>query len=482
MRFLLTILAICAWMFFLPQGRGETPEWFRYRGPNMNGLSPEPGQLGNMPPGGLTTLWTSQVGTGHASVVISGGLLYTTGNRTNLDTVYCLNATNGHVVWSNSYSSALFAVNYEGGTSGSPTIDGDRVFTLGKWGDLFCFNRFNGSILWRTNIQQAHQLRLANWGLSSAPLVDGHRLYLNAGGRGMALNKNNGRLIWLNDTNRNGYATPVPWTADGVPSLLIFSLRELVSVRAEDGLPQWAIPWMSYQDINASDPIPYNGRFLATSDARPGSMITFTNGALATNWSHPSLSTHLSPGVVISNHLYTFAGNAKLGPHYFICVNMDTGVQRWVRTDLLVGSIIGVGNRLVVLDGSGKLLILNADPSNSQNNAVKLQVLNATTFAPPAFNRGVLYVRDISGTLKALAMPWTPEATPIICIQNTAQPGRVVVSWPAGATNYQLQAAALAQLPAGWTAVTNPPTVVGGSKVVTNEATGDGKAFRLLKP
>ncbi len=482
MRFSLTLLAVCAWMLLPPHGLAETAEWFRYRGPNMNGISPEPGQLGNFPVSGVTTLWTSQVGTGHACVVISGGLLYTTGNRTNLDTVYCLNATNGQVVWSNSYPSALYAVNYEGGTSGSPTIDGDRLYTIGKWGDLFCFNRFTGAILWSTNIQQAHQLRLANWGLASAPLIDGHRLYLNAGGRGMALNKNTGRLLWLNDTNRNGYSTPVPWLADGVPSLLIFGLRELVSVRADNGLPQWAIPWTAYQDINASDPIPYKGRFLATSDARPGSMISYSNGILTTNWTFSSLSTHLSPGVVISNHLYTFVGNAKLGPYYFICVDMETGLQEWVRTDLAVGAVIGVGNRLVVLDGSGKLLILNADPSSSQNNAVQLQVLNATTFAPPAFNRGVLYVRDIRGTLKALALPWTPEATPILCIQKTPQPGRVVVTWPTSATNYQLQAAPLPALTGGWVNVTNPPVIFGNEKVVTNEASGTGRAFRLLKP
>ena len=469
-------------MCLLPQGRGSSPEWFRYRGPNMNGISPESGQLGTMPVGGLTTLWTSQVGTGHASVVISGGLLYTTGNRTNRDTVYCLNVNNGQVVWSHSFAAALDANQYEGGTSATPTIDGERLYTISKWGDLFCFNRTDGTILWQTNIQAAHQLRLAIWGIASSPLIDGNRLYLNAGGRGMALNKNNGALIWISNTNRNGYATPVPWLAEGVPSLMIFSQRELVSVRASDGLPQFAIPWTSFQDVNACDPIPYQGRFLVTSDGRPGSMITYSNATLSTNWSYSSLSTHLSPGVVMSNHLYTFVGNVKTGPFYFICVDMDTGIQRWVRTDLLVGAVIGVGGRLVVLDGSGKLLLLNANPSDSQNNAVKLQVLNTTTWAPPAFNRGTLYVRDISGTLKALALPWTTAAIPELGIQKTPQPGRVVVTWPTSATNYQLQAAPLPALSGGWVNVTNSPVIFGNEKVVTNEASGTGRAFRLLKP
>ena len=469
-------------MSLLPHGRGSGPEWFRYRGPNMNGISSEPGQLGAMPVGGLTTLWTSQVGTGHASVVTSGGLLYTTGNRTNQDTVYCLNVNNGQVVWSHSFPAALDANQYEGGTSATPTIDGDRLYTISKWGDLFCFNRTDGAILWRTNIQAAHQLRLAIWGIASSPLIDGSRLYLNAGGRGMALNKNNGALIWLSNTNRNGYATPVPWLAEGVPSLMIFSQRELVSVRASDGLAQWAIPWSSYQDVNACDPIPYQGRFLATSDGRPGSMITYSNATLSTNWSYSALSTHLSPGVVISNHLYTFVGNVKTGPFYFICLDMDTGIQRWVRTDLFVGAVIGVGGRLVVLDGLGRLLLLNADPSNRQDNAVKLQVLNTTTWAPPAFNRGTLYVRDIGGTLKALALPWTTDTIPAICIEKITQPGRVVVSWPTSATNYQLQAAPFPPVPGVWVNVTNPPAIVGNSKVVTNEAQGIGRTFRLRKP
>ena len=486
MRFLLPILAFCAWMCLLPHGRGAAPEWSQYRGPSRTGISGEPGTLANWSGAGPVELWVSQVGTGYASMTIADGRLYTTGNRTNLDTVYCLNATNGQVLWSHSYPALLDPNQYEGGTSATPMVDGDRLYTVSKWGDLFCFNRTNGAIIWQTNVKEEFNLRLNFWGIASSPLIVGDQLVLNAGADGLSLNKSDGALRWLHNTNRNGYAMPVLYNAEGTPSVLIFGFTNLVSVRVADGVPNWAMYWKTFQDVNACDPILYRGRILVTSDRSTtprdtGMMLSVTNNSLTTNWSSSALKTHLSPGVVLGQHLYTFIGNVKDVGH-FICLDLETGAQRWVRPNIPAGAVISAGGRLVALQGDGWLALLDANPNSAQSSAPQVKVLNGRCWAPPAFNRGILYVRDATGTLKALQMNWTPENIPLMAIQKASQPGRVVVSWPVSATNYQLQAAPLPPVPGGWVNVTNPPAVVGNTKVVTNDAPGAGKAFRLLKP
>jgi outer membrane protein assembly factor BamB len=53
--------------------------------------------------------------------------------------VFCFDAVSGKPVWKHSYPAELGDKYYEGGTTGTPTFDGDRLYWLSRWGDLFCF-------------------------------------------------------------------------------------------------------------------------------------------------------------------------------------------------------------------------------------------------------------------------------------------------------------------------------------------------------
>ena len=63
---------------------------------------------------------------------------------------------------------------------------------------------------WRTALADVADLRLPIWGFSSAPLIIGNRLFVNANLAGIALDKNDGRLLWASGRGVCGYATPVP--------------------------------------------------------------------------------------------------------------------------------------------------------------------------------------------------------------------------------------------------------------------------------
>ena len=59
-----------------------------------NGLL-ETDWLFQWPEQGPTIAWKASVGTGFSSVTVADGRLYTMGNRSNIDTVYCLDAVTG---------------------------------------------------------------------------------------------------------------------------------------------------------------------------------------------------------------------------------------------------------------------------------------------------------------------------------------------------------------------------------------------------
>ena len=116
---------------------GNTTDWHWWRGPNRDGISSEKGWLSTWPEAGLKQLWRFSVGVGYSSVSVSKGRVYTMGNVNNTDTVYCLNAETGKVVWKHSYKCRQGSWK---GTRIAPTVDGNRVYTVSREGNLFCFN------------------------------------------------------------------------------------------------------------------------------------------------------------------------------------------------------------------------------------------------------------------------------------------------------------------------------------------------------
>src|SRR5262245_51783734 len=83
-------------------------DWPQWRGPEGNGISTEKGWLATWPDEGPPAIWKAAVGIGFSGLSISQGRLYTMGGASNnMDTVYCLDADKGTVLWHYSYPSLL---------------------------------------------------------------------------------------------------------------------------------------------------------------------------------------------------------------------------------------------------------------------------------------------------------------------------------------------------------------------------------------
>ena len=75
----------------------EAAEWPMYRGPDHTGISKETGWFDAS--AGVKVLWEQRIGTGYSSVAVSGGRVFTMGNRSNKDTVFCFDAKTGKKIW-----------------------------------------------------------------------------------------------------------------------------------------------------------------------------------------------------------------------------------------------------------------------------------------------------------------------------------------------------------------------------------------------
>lgn len=447
MRLGITAAAGLLGLWSLAVGRSDWPKW---RGPNGDGVSPERGTLAAWEsPAGPRVLWRAEVHTGFSGLAVGGGRVFTLGNSNDWDVVTALDAATGSTLWKHRYPARLDPNLYEGGPGAMPTLEGERLYTLSKWGDLFCLEAATGAVLWSRRLTNDVGLALPYWGLASAPLLLGDRLFLNAGGRGLALDKRDGRVVWASTNGLNGYSACVPYDHQGTPALALLAHREAVGVAQADGRLLWSKRWFTQYDMNCPDPLPVAGGVLLTGYKRTAELLDLSGAAPAVRWQSPGLSTHLSPGVVWAGHLYTFVGDAERTGE-FVCADLATGAIRWRRENVPPGSVIAAGGCLLLLEGKGSLVLVRPDPAGYHELA-RAQILpEGRAWTPPSFSRGVLYARNARGQVVAVALPWTPAPVERPALDARKVDDAVEVTWPGAAADWILERYLPATPGLGW--------------------------------
>ena len=64
-----------------------------------------------------------------------------------VERVLCFSEADGKPLWEHKYD-CPYTMSYAAGPRATPTVDGDRVYTVGGEGHLFCLNVADGSVVW----------------------------------------------------------------------------------------------------------------------------------------------------------------------------------------------------------------------------------------------------------------------------------------------------------------------------------------------
>ena len=192
-------------------------------------------------------------------------------------------------------------------------MDGDRVFTISKWGDVFCLDAAKGTVLWQRDLRR-DGVKPNRWGFAGSPLVWGDLVILNAGTAGIALDRSTGRIVWSNGTNAAGYASPTRFAAGGREAVLIFAAKHLVALEPQSGRELWRQFWETDWDTNNTDPLVRGERIFISSFSRGCGLLSVANGKPEITYTNKVLRNHLSPGILLGEYLYAFNGEAKRTP------------------------------------------------------------------------------------------------------------------------------------------------------------------------
>ena len=145
------VLVIGLSIELVAQTPGEWPQW---RGPNRDGISKETGLLKQWPVNGPPLVWKATgAGRGYSTMSIASGRLFTMGLRGDREYVIAFDISTGKEAWATPHGSA-YRDSRGDGPRGTPTVDGDRVYSLGGNGDLSSIDAKTGSIVWAMNVMK----------------------------------------------------------------------------------------------------------------------------------------------------------------------------------------------------------------------------------------------------------------------------------------------------------------------------------------
>ncbi len=373
-------------------------DWPIYRGPNHDGISKETGWTSKWPASGPKRLWSAKVGIGFSSISVADGRAYTMGNAKDQDTVYCFEAVSGKKLWSHSYNADLGRLYYNGGPSVTPTVDGNRVYTLSRFGDLFCFDAASGKIVWQRNITKEEKLRQGDWGYSGSPFPYGKLLLLNAGPAGLAVDKMTGKTIWKSGEAEPGYSTPYPYKSGGREYFIFSSGEGFAGVEPMSGKRIWFFGWPTRYGVNAADPIVVGDQvFVSSGYSKGAGMFRLKPGEPEELWKDRKFRTQLNTAVLIDGYLYGPDGDSN-SKAYFKCLDWKTGKLQWETQELGFASVIASQGKLIVLSPKGDLMVGPASPKGFKAIA-KAKVIGGKCWTVPTLANGRIYVRNAAGDL-----------------------------------------------------------------------------------
>ena len=382
--------------------------------------STETGLFANWGENGPEVAWTaSGLGRGYASVSVADGLIYSTGNFENNQSIVALDL-NGKVAWNQPITNKKPKHSYEGSRS-TPTVSGGFVYAVSSNGGIVCLNAKTGTVVWQRDFKDWDGKMMSVWGYSESPVVDGELVICTPGGtKGMvvALNKNTGADVWactlpdydleagVNGKNLKdgaGYASVAISNGGGVKQYIQFVGRGLIGIRASDGKLLWRYHRVANGTANIPTAIVKDDLVFTSSGYKTGSALLKLSakgnnevGFDEVYWLDGRTLQNKHGGMtLVDGHIYCGHGN---GSGLLACLNMETGKLAW-GPERAKGkgetSLVYADGHIVFRRDDGTVMLVKATPDQFEMvGSFKPEFQDDKSWAHPVVVGGMLYLRE----------------------------------------------------------------------------------------
>lgn len=385
-------------LMVLVAGSALAGDWPAWRGPDRTGVSAEADWRTDWDANPPAVLWKAELGKGFSTVSVSDGRAYTMGNSGGVDHVWCMDAETGKLVWQHRYRCQPHQ--YEGPRC-TPTVDGDRVYTLSNRGHLFCLDAKTGKVVWFIETPGLVGSKPPQWGFACSPLVLGNHLIVDVGPV-VALDKMTGKIAWKAGADPAGYGSPYAFDQGGKTLIASFNAHGPIIVEADGGAVVARERWKTAWDVNATTPIVSNGTIFYSSGYNTGAAVfKLAGNALQEVWRNKNMRNHANNCVLWKGYLYGFDGQVNEGP--LTCLAYDTGEKRWSEPTIRAGGLMVAAGTIIGMSAKGECVLVTASPDACQIlGRKKLFEKKDTCWTQPVLANGRIYCRSHKGDLACL--------------------------------------------------------------------------------
>ena len=385
---------------WLPGGEIEgRPSWPEFHGPGRSNISREEGLLKKWPVGGPGLLWKySSCGKGYSGVAIADGMIFTAGDFDRREMILALDL-DGELLWK-----APNGEPWRGLSPGSrttPTYDEGVLYHMNPEGRLAAYEAKTGAPVWAVDLKAEFDARYGRWALAENVVVVGNKVLCMPGGpkgRVVALDKRNGKVVWVNNEIEHtaAYCSPMVVTHRGVRQWVSMTQKSVVSVDVETGKLVWSAPFVPRSPQNALTPVFHDGYvFVACGHWSGGAVLKIDpdTKSASTVWYRKDLDNCHGGAVLVDGKL--FGCGCRQGGRHFYCVDFMTGETIKLDKELGKVGITVADGMLYALNHLGTMSLLAITPGGFEiASQFSLQRKAPNSYlAHPVVCDGRMYIR-----------------------------------------------------------------------------------------
>lgn len=403
----------------LEQGEPAAPSepgWPHLRGPRYDAVSAATDLADAWPADGPPLAWMQEIGRGYSGVIAVGGRIFTQRQTPTEQSVLCLDAGSGGLIWEHRYGWAYEPGGMYPGPRATPTWRDGRLYFAAPDGLVGCLHAADGRPLWSVNVNQQFGGRGTEFGYSCSPLVEAGKVILPVGGPAasvVALDARSGSTIWASGSEPASYCSAIPITLKDRRLVVAFLQNVLAAFDLESGEPVFQQGYSQGYDEHAASPLyaephlmvmlPFRaGADLYRLEAQGAANADGRPGTVAARLVRHSgeLSNDTASSVLVGAHVYGFdlheaqANGRRPSRGLFKCLELQTGKVCWSTDRVGHATILVADGKLFLFNDKGELILARVNPERYEELGRVRIFKGEVCWTAPALDRGRLYLRS----------------------------------------------------------------------------------------
>lgn len=332
----------------------------QWRGPKRNGIYNEPGLMKKWPDPGPKLLWHFDgLGEGHTSAAVTSAGIFTTGMVNGTGYIYALDHS-GKLKWKQEYGKEWNESHV--GVRSTPLVIKDKLYFMSAYGMLFCMSTTDGKLIWSLDTFKEYGGRNITWGVTENLLYDGNVLYCSPGGPDasvIALDRNNGKLIWKSKGNseKSAYCSPVLIQLPSRKLLVTMMESSIHGIDAATGRLLWKFGHTVKPFVHPNVPVYIDGYLYCTTGYGLGGVmleVAPDGTSVKEVWKNVVPDPKVGGFVVLDGKIF---GTGDRNRSLF-CLDWKTGKVLYSLKDLAPGNIISNDGYLYIYSEAGKVALV----------------------------------------------------------------------------------------------------------------------------